>query len=88
MPPISLSIAGKELLLSNLNIMKAPGSDHTCIPSYVLKQCVHEIAPILYVIYKQSLNSGDLPMDWLTTNITPVFEKGAHNDPSNYRPIS
>jgi len=86
MPPISLSTAGIESLLSNLNTMKAPGPDH--IPSYVLKHCAHEIAPILHVIFKQSLNCGYLPMDWLTVKITLVFKKGAHNNPSNYRPIS
>jgi len=47
--------------------MKAPGPDH--VPSYVLQHSAHEIAPILHVIFKQSLNSGDLPMDWLTANI-------------------
>jgi len=31
------------------------------------------IAP---VIFTQSLNSGNLPEDWLIANITPVFKKG------------
>jgi len=39
-----------QSLLSNLNIMKAPGPDH--VPSYVLKHCAHKIAPILGVIFK------------------------------------
>jgi len=86
MPPISLSTAGIESLLFNLDTTKTPGPDH--VPSYVLKHCAHEIAPILDVIFKQSLNSGDLPIDCLTANITPVFKKGVHNDPSNFRPIS
>ena len=30
---------------------------------------------ILEVIFKQSLNTGELPSDWLTANIYPVFKK-------------
>ena len=47
-----------------------------------------EIAPILTILFTQSFNSGDLPNDWLTANITPVFKKGDKSNPSNYRPIS
>jgi len=61
MPPISLSTAGIESLLFNLDTTKAPGPDY--VPSYVLKHCAHEIAPILDVTFKQSLNSCDLPID-------------------------
>ena len=51
--------------------------------SYILKSCSAEIAPI-----KQSLNTGELPSDWLTAHICPVFKKGNRSAPSNYRPIS
>ena len=36
----------------------------------------------------QSLNTGELPSDWLKANICPVFKKGNRSSPSNYRPIS
>ena len=45
-------------------------------------------SPILTVIFVQSLSSGQIPKDWLTANITPIFKKGDQGDPSNYRPIS
>ena len=35
----------------------------------------------------QSLNTGTLPNDWLTANITPVYKKGSRSIPSNCRPI-
>ena len=36
----------------------------------------------------QSLNTGTLPNDLLTANITPVYKKGNRSVLSNYRPIS
>ena len=35
----------------------------------------------------QSLATGTLPSDWLSTNICPVFKKGSRNKVCNYRPI-
>jgi len=62
-----------ESLLFNRYATKASGPDH--VPSSVLKHCAHEIAPILEVIFKQSLNSGNLPKDWLIANINPIFKE-------------
>jgi len=54
--PISFSTQGIESLLSNLDSNKSPGPDQ--IPSYTLKHCAQEIAPILKVIFTQSLSSS------------------------------
>jgi len=56
--------------------------------SFILKHCAQQIAPILKVIFTQSLSSSSLPKDWLTANISPIFKKGTRNNPTNYRPIS
>ena len=73
MSSLTLSTEGIETLLSKLDTNKAPGPDQ--IPSYILKHCANEITPILQVIYNQSLQSAQLPADWLTANITPIFKK-------------
>ena len=86
MTSISISIEGIETLLDNLDTNKFAGPDQ--IPSYVLKHCAHEVAPILQVIYNQSLYLGELQSEWLMVNITPIFKKGSRNCPTNYRPIS
>ena len=49
MSPIIISIEGIEALLTKLDTNKYAGPDQ--IPSYILKHCAHEIAPILQVIY-------------------------------------
>ena len=86
MPNIIISMEGVQNLLESLDVAKAPGPDG--IPTRILKLCAAEIAPILTVIFVQSLSSGQIPKDWLTANITPIFKKGDRGDPSNYRPIS
>ena len=43
---------------------------------------------LLTIIFNQSLSEQQLPRDWLTANICPVFKKGARSTASNYRPIS
>jgi len=85
-PLITFSEDGIKHQLSTLDTQKAPGPD--CIPAYVLHHCAAEIAPILTVIFSQSLNTGEVPSDWLRANVVPVFKKGDRHDPSNYRPIS
>ena len=83
---IPISVDGVKKLLSTLDSSKSCGPDN--IPARILKHCCDEIAPILTVIFTQSLNSGNLPEDWLTANVTPTFKKGDRANPSNYRPIS
>ena len=83
---VSFSTDGILKLIKSLNINKASGPDN--ISARVLTICAEEIAPILTILFTQSFNSGELPNDWLTVNITPVFKKGDKSNPSNYRPIS
>ena len=86
MAAIDVTVPGVEKLLSDLNVQKAPGPDGL-IPK-VLKECASSIAPILTIIYRKSISTGQLPDDWLTANVTPLFKKGNRSDPSNYRPVS
>ena len=73
MPNISFNVEGIYNLLNGLHINKSPGPDE--IPSRILKYCATEISPVLQIIFTQSMLSGVLPNDWLSANITPVFNK-------------
>ena len=84
--PIKISSQGIAKLLSDLQPHKAPGPD--CIPNTVLKSCANNIAPALSLIYQRSLDTGTLPSDWLTANISAAFKKGDRHLAENYRPIS
>ena len=74
MPNISLNVEGIHKLLNDLDVDKAPGPNK--IPNRILKYCATEIAQILQIIFIQSLTSGNLPEEWLTANVMPIFKKG------------
>jgi hypothetical protein len=86
MADITISVRGVQKMLANLNPTKAAGPDG--ISPRVLKELAEVIAPILTSIFSSSLQSGDVPRDWREALVTPVFKKGEHYRPSNYRPIS
>ena len=86
MPDITISVAGIDKLLKNLQPNKAAGPDD--LRPTVLKELHHEISPILQVIFQVSLNSGILPNDWTKARVSPIFKKGDKAAASNYRPIS
>jgi hypothetical protein len=77
---------GVQKLLHDINTRKASGPDG--IPSHVLKELSEEFAPVICTIFQQSLDTGTLPEDWLSANITAIFKKGDKSKPSNYRPVS
>ena len=54
----------------------------------VLKECSSEIAPILALIYNETLAQGTVPDDWRQANVAPIFKKGEKYDAANYRPVS
>ncbi|KAK4813205.1 hypothetical protein QYF61_018006 [Mycteria americana] len=37
---------------------------------------------------KQSWLTGEVPVDWRSANVTPIYKKGWKEDPGNYRPVS
>ena len=53
-----------------------------------LISCCPAIWYPLLLIFNLSMNTSTLPMTWKSSSIIPIFKKGLHSDPLNYRPIS
>ena len=83
---LTISVEGVAHLLENIDIKKTGGPDG--IPARLLKELSFEIAPVLTLIYKASINQCTLPEDWLKASVVPIHKKGSRSQPSNYRPVS
>ena len=46
------------------------------------------ISPALCTLFQISIDTGYLPCDWRSANITPIVKKGNRSDPNNDRPVS
>ena len=78
MGEITVDQKGVFKLLNGLNInniiiwmASAPDS----LIARILKECSSEIAPILALIYNESIAQGTVPGDWRQANVAPVFKK-------------
>jgi hypothetical protein len=86
MKDIKVTIPGVFKLLSEIIPNKATGPDE--LPPRLLKECANEIAPIITLLFNQSLLSGVIPQDWKIANVCPIFKKGNKSTLENYRPVS
>ena len=68
--------------LSNMNANKSLGPDGAA--PRVLKELQEIIAEPLYLIFRQSLNLGKIPVGWKIW----LFKKGDRHQAKNYRPVS
>ena len=73
-------------MLNNINPNKAPGPDG--IHGKVLKNCATSIAQPLSILFNLSYRTGQIPNEWKSANVVPVFKKGDKSSVENYRPIS
>jgi len=72
--------------LQGLKPDKSPGPD--MIHPRVLKECAHQLAYPLFCLFRRSLDEGNIPKDWKSGNVIPVYKKGSRTSVDNYRPVS
>ena len=82
--PITIDII--KHFLNILDVDKSPGPDG--IHPVLLKKGIDSIACALNIIFQRSFYFTEIPLDWKLANISPLFKKGQHTNPNNYRPIS
>ena len=73
MSDIIIDSNGILKVLANLKTDKASGPDE--IKPIVLKELGNEISPVIQIIFEKYLQTGQLPKDWTTARVSPLFKK-------------
>ena len=85
MAGIVVSTEGVIKLLKGLNPLRALGHDE--LHRRVLKELPNKLGPVFAHLLQQSLDTGEIPKEWLLANICPLFKKGDRALACNYRPV-
>ena len=64
----------------------AAGPDR--FPAIFLKSCKRSLAKPLYLMWRRSLDTGEIPLILKTANIIPIHKGGSRGEPANYRPVA
>ena len=65
----------------------APGTDR--FPAILLKECAEELSEPLYILWRHSLDNGDISPLLKSAVICPILKPGSQrNHPKSYRPVS
>jgi hypothetical protein len=83
---IEISVESIIKKINKLRKDSAPGPDN--IHPHLMKETKNEIAVPLAKIFRKSLDTCNVPVDWKRARVTPIFKKGIKTAPSNYRPVS
>ena len=83
---ITFTTEDVEKAIDAIPTSAAPGPDK--LPVILLKQCKAQLAYPIYKIWRQSLDTGQIPEVLKEQGIVPIFKKGNKSCPANYRPVS
>ena len=72
-------------VLRALDVNKATGPDD--LPARILKECAHDLAVALAILIRFLLRMRCWPQLWRFHKIHPLFKKGSHSNPFNYRGV-
>ena len=80
MKDIHVTKEGITKLLQKLNPGKASRPD--LLPARILKELAEELSPYLTAIFQRSFDTGIVPKDWRTANVTAILRKGKSSRPA------
>ena len=69
-----MSSEGVIKLLKGLNPSKVLGPDE--LHPIFLKKQPNELGPVFAHLFQQSLDTGEIPKEWLLANVSPSLKKG------------
>ena len=72
--------------IDQISSTAAAGPDK--FPALLLKMCKQSLAKPLFLIWRRSLDTGEIPFVLKTANVVPIYKSGSRGDPANYRPVA
>lgn len=75
-----------DLLNRHLFLRKAHGPDD--IDGYMIKLGGPAMHQAIYFIFNACWSSGSIPAEWRDSKVFPLYKKGSHFEPGNFRPIN
>ena len=75
-----------ENSIGKLSASSASGPDG--IPAILLKRCVAALKLPIYMLWRSSLDAGEIPEHLKLGIITPIYKGGPRTLPKNYRPVT
>ena len=73
-------------IIKNLDSSSGPGLSE--IPTKIIKAAVDTIAPIFTELFNDCFTTSNIPIEWKSAVVTPLFKKGDPTEINNYRGIS
>ena len=83
---VVISVELIKSLIDGLKESSSPGPDG--ISNRVLKELRDELATPLQMLFRKSLDEGEVPQSWKDSVISPIYKKGSKGEPINYRPVN
>ena len=72
--------------IGEVSATAAAGPDR--YPAMFLKQCRTALSKPLYIMWRKSLDTGDIPLMLKTAHVVPIHKGGSRGVPKNYRPTA
>ena len=69
-----------------MKLSKCTGLDE--INTKIVYRSVYSTSKDLSLIFNGSLLHGEIPVDWKSANVVPIFKKCSKGDKNNYRPVT
>ena len=83
---IDFSVKDLQEAISEISSTAAAGPDR--FPALLLKECKSALSVPLHLIWRKSLDTGQIPQILKTAHIIPVYKGDCRGTPKNYRPVA
>ena len=83
---ITFEPADVEEAIDELSTNSAAGPDQ--FPAMLLKQCKKNLSEPLYLLWKKSMLTGEIPSILKMGHIVPIHKGGSKGEAKNYRPVA